>query len=205
MLVENNVLCTKGFTHNLSSSSTLIHSCDVNININARQHFKFWRYKALASALIIILPCSKALVAFQHIRLPDSCNFLFCPSSQQHLTLYSHLLNHNSIKVLVRNNADHAIKIPLHYRLGCITELPYKSCFATSVDFDLASTSSTSLTIFHDHNDISILSVKDLETELPNSIKIYRDKKVVNTIMYLVDKYPSIWKSSDFVQILPKR
>ena len=204
MLVENDVLCTEGFAVNLYNSSALIHSCSVRIIITARQHSEFLRHRALVSASTIISPYSEALVAFQRIKLPDSRDFLFSSAPQQHLTLYSHLLDHTSTTVLIRNNAGHAIKIPLHHRFGYVTELPYESCFATSADLDVASTPPTSPTIFHDRNGISILLAGDMEIELPNDIKIYGDKEVVDAITRLVDDYPSIWESSDFVQILPE-
>lgn len=95
-LVENDVLCTEGFAVNFYNYSALIYSCGVKIDISARQHSEFLKYRALASASTIIPPRSEALVAFQHIKLPDSCDFLFCPAPEQHLTLYSHLLNHTS-------------------------------------------------------------------------------------------------------------
>ncbi len=192
ILVGNDVLCTEDFAINLYNSSALIHSCGVRININARQHSQFLRHKALANTSTIIPPHSEVLVAFQRIKLPDSRNFLFSPAPQQHLTLYSHLLNHTSNKVLVCNNAGHAIKIPLHYRSGYVTELPYESCFATSADIDMASTPPTSPTIFHDRNGISIPPAGDMETELPNGIKIYGDKEAVDAITRLMDNYPSI-------------
>ncbi len=201
MLVGNDVLCTEGFAGNLYNSSALIHSCGVRININARQHSQFLRHRALASASTIIPPHSEVLIVFQRIKLPDSRDFLFSLAPQQHLTLYFHLLDHISNKVLVRNDASHAMKIPLRHRLGCVTELPYESCFATSADIDVASTPPISPTIFHDGNGISIPPAGDMETELPNSIKIYRDKESVDTITRLVDDYPSIWESSGFVQI----
>lgn len=47
-------------------------------------------------------------------------------------------------------------------------------------------------TIFYNRNGISISLVKDLEVELPNDIKIYRDKETVNVITYLINEYPSI-------------
>lgn len=149
--------------------------------------------------------CSEVLVTFQYIKLPDYRNFLFCPSPQQHLTLYSHPFDHTSTKVFVRNHADYAIKILLHHRLGCVTELPYESYFATSIDVDITSTPPILPTIFHDRNGISISSFIDLETELRNGIKIYGDRETVGSITRLVDEYPSIWESSGFVQIPPER
>ena len=192
MLVGNDVLCTEGFAINLSNSSAFIHSCGVKIVINARQRSEFLKHRALASASTNVSPHSEALVAFQYIELPDSRNFLFCLFPQQHLILYSHLLDHTSMKILICNNSDHAIKIPLHHRLGCITELSYINCFVTSADLNVASTPPSSPTIFNDRNSISILPAGDMETKLPNGIKIYEDKEAVNAITCLVDKYPSI-------------
>lgn len=205
MLVGNDILCTKSFAINLSISSVLIHSYGVKIDINARQHSKFLRHRALASAFTIVPPHLEALVAFQHIKLPDSRDFLFYLSSQQHLILYFYLLNYTSTKVFVRNNADHVIKIVLYYRLNRITELPYENCFTISADLDVAFISLTLPTISPNCNDISIPIAKDLEIELLNGIKIYGDKETVDTITYLVDEHSSIWESLGFVQILPER
>lgn len=125
-LVSNNMLYIEGFAINLSIFfETLIHSCSVKININARQHSKFLRWKTLISSLTIVLFYSEALVAFQQVKIPDSCDFLFQPSSQQHLTLYSHLFNHTKTKILMCNYTDHAIKLLGHHWLSCITKLFY--------------------------------------------------------------------------------
>lgn len=79
MLMRNDLLCTRGFAINLSSSSALIYSYGVSININARQHSEFLRHRALSNASTIIPPRSEALIVFQHIELSNSRNFLFCP------------------------------------------------------------------------------------------------------------------------------
>lgn len=164
MLVDNDMLCIEEFTINLAISSALIRSCVVKININVRQHSEFLRHRALASTPTIISPHLEALVAFQHIELPNSCDFLCYPFPQQHLILYSHLFNHSSTKVLVRNNADYAVKIPLYHRLGCVIKLPYKSCFATSANLDVTSIPPTLPAFFHDQNCISIPLAENLET-----------------------------------------
>lgn len=82
MLVGNYMFYTKGFTINLSTSSIFIDSCDIKIDINARQYSKLLRHRALASTSTILPPRLKALVAFQHIELSDSRDFLFYPSLQ---------------------------------------------------------------------------------------------------------------------------
>ena len=205
ILMDNNLLCTKGFAINFSTSSALIHSCDMKIDIIARQNSGFLRQKVLAGTLTIVPSCSEALVAFQHIELSYSRDFLFHPSSQQHLTLYSHFFDHTSTKILVRNNTNYIIKILLYHRLGCITKLPHENCFATLADLDIVSMLPTLLTIFYDRNGISIPPTGDLETKLPNGIKIYKDKQAVDAITCLVNEYLSIGESLEFVQIPSER
>ena len=206
MLIGNNILCTEGFTINLASASAHILSCGVTIVINARNHSQFLRRNVLADATTFIPPKSEAFINFQQIPLPDSRDFLFQLFPQQQLTLYSHLLDHTSSKILVRNDAERSIQIPRRHRLDSITEIPFENCFATSVDHDAASTPPTSPLLFHERNGITIPPADaGLETELPNGIKIYRDRQAVEKITRLVNEYPSIWESSGFVQVPPER
>lgn len=65
MLVGNNMLYMEGFAINLSTSSALIQSCGVNIDLSARQHSEFLREKMLASDPTLVAPQSEALIAFQ--------------------------------------------------------------------------------------------------------------------------------------------
>lgn len=44
-----------------------------------------------------------------------------------------------------------------------------------------------------------------METVLHNGIRVFKDSNVVRQIADLVAEYPSIWKSQDFVRILPER
>lgn len=81
------------------------------------------------------------------------------------------------------------------HRLGYVIKLLYKSCFVISADLDAASAPLTLPAIFYDYNVISIPPARNLETELPNHIKIYKDEKAVNAISRLLNEYPSIWES----------
>ena len=156
MLIGNNVLYNKGFTINLANASAHILSCEVTIIISAKNHSQFLKRNVLANTTTFIPPKSEALVNVRQIPLPDSHNFLFQPFCQKHLTLYSHLLDHTSSKILVRNDTDRLIQIFRSHRLGYITEIPFQNCFATLVDHDAASTPPTSPLLFHERNSITI-------------------------------------------------
>lgn len=56
MPVDNNILCTRGFTINFSTSFAFIHSCGVKIDINARQYSKFLRRRIQLLALHLCFP-----------------------------------------------------------------------------------------------------------------------------------------------------
>ena len=206
MLIKNNIFCSEGFTINLANVFAHILSCGMTIVISARNHSQFLRRNVLANTTIFIPPKSEAFIDVRQIPLPDSRDFLFQPFPQEHLTLYSHLLDHTSSRMLVRNDVDRAIQIPRSHRLGYITEIPFENCFATSVDHDATSTPPTSPLLFHERNDITIPPADTgLETELPNHIKIFGDSQAVEKITRLINEYPSIWESSGFVQMPPER
>lgn len=204
ILISNNVLYTKSFAINFFTSSIFLYSWGLKIDINTRQYSKIMRWKTLANSSTIVPPQSVALIAFQHIKLPDSHDFFFHLFSQQHFLLYSYLFDHTNTKIFVHNNADHVIKILTHHRLSYVIKLPDKSSFVTSTNLNAASIPRILPTIFHDHNGISIPPAKDLEMEFPNGIKIYRDKEVVDKITRLVNEFFSIWESLRFVQVPPK-
>lgn len=107
--------------------------------------------------------------------------------------LYSHFHDYTNFKVLVQNDANRAIQKPRNYRLGNVTEVPYKNCFAISVGYNVGLTPPISPLLFHKHNGITIPSADEgLEIDLPNGIKIYRDGEAVEELTQLVNKYFTI-------------
>lgn len=74
------------------------------------------------------------------------------------------------------------------------------------MDHKATTTPPTLPSLFYKRNGITIpLADVDLETKLPNSIKIYRDKKANIQITSFVNEYSLIWKSLEFVQVPPKQ
>lgn len=193
MLIENNVFYTEGFTINLANIFAHILSCKVTIVINTRNYSQFLKHNVLINTIIFILPKSEALVDVWQIPVPNSHNFLFQPFSQEHLTLYSYLLDYISSKILVRNDTDYLIQIFQSHRFGYIIEILFENCFATLVDHDTTFTPLTSPLLFHKWSDIIILPADaNLEIEFPKGIKIYGNREAVEKITRLVNKYPSI-------------
>lgn len=81
-------------------------------------------------------------------------------------------------------------------------EVSYESYFVKSVGYNVITTLLKLLFLFHERNSITILLAnKELETELSNGIKLYKDDEVVQRLTQLVIKYPTIWKSLRFIQV----
>lgn len=158
MLISNDIFDTKNFSINFSNIFIYIKSCDINIVINAKYHAQYFKYKILANAIIFISLKSKALVFFKQMAPFNLSNFLFYPSS--HLTLYAHLVNYTIFKIFVRNDGNYFIQILRYYKLGYITELLYKNCFAASMSYKAASSFLTFFFLFHKQTGITILSIR---------------------------------------------
>lgn len=193
ILIENDILYTKGFIINLTSASAYILSYGVTIIISIKSYSLFLKRNILANATTFISLKSETLVNFQQITLPDSCDFLFQPFCQQYLILYSYLLNYTSLKILIRNNTKHLIQIPMYHRLGWVTKVSFENCSAALADHDAVSTPPMSFFLFYERNDITIPPAgAGLEIELSNGIKIYDDGQAIEKIIRLVKKYSSI-------------
>lgn len=81
-------------------------SCGVTILIKARQKSQFLKRQLFAKNDGIVPPCSKTIIPLLSIPLLDDQNFLFHPATQTNLTLYMHIVDHETLKVLVRNTFD---------------------------------------------------------------------------------------------------
>ena len=142
------------------------------------------------------------------VYLPDNCDFLFHPATQPNLTLFIHIIDHHTSKVLVKNASVQPLGIPRQHKLGHLIEITYDNCFFT--DEQAAINSATFPPLLQSLSDFSAgpplcQTYSLLETVLDNSIKIYGDTATVEQIAELVAEYPTIWESQGFVRIPLKR
>ena len=106
ILVGNDILSPEGFAININKNRALIGSCGVTIPINAKQRRQFLRRKLLASDDNVVPPRSEMMIPFAPVSLSDDRDFLFHPTTQSNLTLYAHIVDHTTIKILVSNTSD---------------------------------------------------------------------------------------------------
>ena len=208
LLIGNDIMSPENFVIDIDKRSTLIGSCRVTIPISARQRGQFLTRKLLTSEVSVVPPRSEAMIPLVPVSVPDDRDFLFHPTAQPNLTLFTHIVDHQTSKVLVRNASDQPLRIPHRHKLGHLIDIAYDNCFFTE---DQAAIDSA--TFPPSSQSMSDLSARpplcqtdsSLETVLDNGVKVYGDATAVEQIAELVVEYPTIWESQGFVRIAPER
>ena len=208
ILVGNDILAPERFVLNVGLGHALVGSCGVRIAIIARQRGQFLRKKLLAEKDGVVPPRSEAMVSLLPVPLPDDRDFLFHPTTQANLTLFAHIIHHDTKKILVRNTSDRPLRISHRQRLGHVVDIRYDNCFLadTETAFDLA-TVPPQIAPFFEHSPSCPPTPANpsMVTTLNNGVRVYGDKHAVTLLAQLVAEYPSIWESEGFVQIPPER
>lgn len=186
----------KRFVINIGNKYALVRSCEVTIPINAKQSGHFLTRKLLASRDTIIPPRSDSMISLVPVPLLDDRDFLFHPTTQANLTLYTHIIDYETSKVLIRNTSDCPLRIPRRYKLGHVVDIAYDKCFLvdTQATFHLAAFPPAALP-FLDLGAEPTLAPRNglMETQLNNGVRVYRDSAAMKEISKLVVEYPSIW------------
>lgn len=77
--------------------------------------------------------------------LPDDSNFLFHLATQPNLTLFKHIVNHQTSKILVKNASNEFFCISCHHKLGNLIDIVSINCFLTNIQSALDTVISPSL------------------------------------------------------------
>ena len=129
LLVRNNIMATKRVIIDFANKSAMISSYQVPISVAARPRGRPVQRKVLVNRSLTISFKSEALVQFVCFSLSDDQDFLFKPIFHSYLTLFLHILNNLTYRVLVRNALHQPILLSYRQQLGTLTEIPYDNCF----------------------------------------------------------------------------
>lgn len=106
LLIGNNIISPKGFIIDIKKRNILIGSCKVIVPINARQRSHFLTTRLLSSQEMVVSPCSEAMILLVPLTLFNDRDFLFHPATQANFTLFTRLVDHETSKVLVKNDSN---------------------------------------------------------------------------------------------------
>lgn len=193
LFIGTNILFLEAFVINIGRKTALIRSCPVTILINIKQQGQFLLKRLLSSQENLVPPCLKAITIFLKVHLPDNCNFLFYPTAQGNLTLYTHILNYNILKILVGNTFNQFFWIFRRNKLGHLLDIAYKIYFFANITHDLAAILLSSYLFSGFSSGISLPPADwSIKTVFQNNIRIYRNNTAVKQITNLMTKYLSI-------------
>lgn len=185
----------ESFIIDIKKRSVLIGSCGVTVSIDARQRGQFLTRKLLSSQETVVPPRSEAMVLLVPLPLPNDHDFLFYPATQANLTLFTHLVDHETSKVLVRNDSSQTIWVLRRHKLGHIVDIAYDNYFLANAHSvrDAATSPPSSQHLLNSDTSSSFLpNDSSLERILSNGVKVYKDTAAVRQIAELMDEYPTI-------------
>lgn len=129
ILGGNEILSSKRFVINIKNMCAFIKSCEVTIPVNTKQCKYFLTRKLLASKEKRIPLHLDLMIPLVLVLLSDNCNFLFYPTTQANLILYTHIIDHKTSKILVRNTSNRLLHILYCQKLDHIINIAYNNCF----------------------------------------------------------------------------
>lgn len=142
MLIGNDFIGPEGISIDIANQKAYIGSCKTSIAVTARQRGQYVRRKIQALSATVIPPHSEGFVPIRTstLSLPDDRDYIFEPTTQANLILFSHMVDSKMTGILARNDSDHQVEIPRKLRLGAVTEIDYENCFQADLSPEYAST-----------------------------------------------------------------
>lgn len=122
----------KGFVIDVKEWSALIKSYGLTVSIDTRQRRQFLTKMLLASQETVLFPHSKVMVLLVSLLLPNNRDFLFHPATQANLTLFTHIVDYQTLKVLIKNACNKTLCILCRHKLGDLINIIYDNCFITN-------------------------------------------------------------------------
>ena len=129
LLIGNDIMSPEAVVIDLGKKTAVIGACGVSIDVNARQRGQFLAKKLLINKDSVIPPRSKAMISLVRLPLPDDRDFLSHPAPQANLTLYSHIMDYETLKILVKNASDLHLRVSRRHKLGHLLDMTYKKLF----------------------------------------------------------------------------
>lgn len=207
MLIGNDIIGLEGIVIDVANKEAYIGSCKTKIKVTAHPRGEFVRRKIHVKSNTTVPPHSDVILPIKPIDLPANRDFLFAPTTQANIVLFSHLVDYTLSGVLARNETDSPIQVPRKLRLGNVLEMEYENCFQTSIEADFAtvrpSSKSSDLKMPGKSlpPDSRSWNTGAQETRLPNGVMVYGDPQVTRALSDLVAEFPQVWEDTGFVNV----
>lgn len=137
LLIGNVIKPQDSFVIDVKGKNALIRSCKMIVSIDIKQKRRFFTRKLLASQETVVFPYSEAMVLLLPLLLTNNCDFIFYPTTQANLTLFTYIINYQTFKILVENISNLSFCILWCYKLGHLIDIAYDNCFLNNTQIVL--------------------------------------------------------------------
>lgn len=152
----------------------------------------------------MVPPHSEVIFSFYPILFQDNRDLLFHTVTQDNLIFSTHIIDVETMKVLIRNTSNLPLRISHQHQLGYTVSINYNNCFFESALQVIVFPFKTLPFFEHEFSYIPTPTDSSIETRLDNNRRVYGDKQAVTFLAQCVVEYLSIQESKGFIQILSK-
>lgn len=131
--IANDIISLKDFVINVKRRSVFIESCEIAVPINIRQKGQFLTKKLLASQKTVVPSHSETIVSLILLFFPNNQDFPFYPAIPVKLTLFTYIVDDQTLKMLVKNVFNHMLHILHRHSLAHLINIAYNNCFFANI------------------------------------------------------------------------
>ncbi len=165
LLLEVDILTPEGMRLDFQERRLIIHSCkslNTPLSITARDNVRL-RRSVRTKKRQLVAPHSVTHISIKLKDIPEDRDFDFEP---QYPGTYAHIIDAESLFVLVRNDGDRTLVIPRHQFLGTVTECQEEGYYLADPEDDILA--------IYKHQEVQ--SEKKDEIRLLNGVAIHGDQ-----------------------------
>lgn len=129
LFIDNDIMSSEAIVINLGKNTVLIGACRVTINVNVKQRDQFLTKKLFTSQESIIPSCLEVVFLLVKLSLPDNQDFLFHPTPQANPIFYAHIIDYETLRILIKNAFDQPLCVPCRHKLGHLLNITYNNYF----------------------------------------------------------------------------
>ena len=111
ILIRNNIIGPKNIIIDVVNKQARIKSCNAISTITTKPREEYIRKRILAKDLTIISLKSEKILATRSVNLLLDRDFIFKPTKQVNLTIFTYLIDYKISAILIRNDSNSSIQI----------------------------------------------------------------------------------------------
>ena len=129
MLFDNDIIDVEEFNIDMIVKRVVIESIDASISLDVRSSKTAFQRLVHLRQTIIVSSHTQMTISIHNVCLSISRNFLFESNDDVKLIMYAHLVDVNTISILIRNDKIVFVKISRNFRFDRFFEFDFSNVY----------------------------------------------------------------------------